>query len=310
MNTQLDHLIAKARAQDRSAVAKLLTHAESGGTEADYIDQHLTSTPTAPTIGITGPAGAGKSTLIAATLQELTHRNTTPAVLAVDPSSPFSGGAILGDRVRITPNQAGNAFIRSLANRGHPGGIALAVPAATRILNDCGFNPIIIETVGAGQSEISIAATADLTVIVLAPGMGDSIQANKAGLLEIADIFVVNKADRPDSATSKTDLEQMLNLRPQPDSQPPPILLTTATTATGIEELLDTINARLAHLESAGILAQRRSHRLHIEITTHARHLLNQKFDDYLTANPLPTDPAEPPASTAAKIINELLSNQ
>ncbi|MCB0993801.1 MAG: AAA family ATPase, partial [Acidimicrobiales bacterium] len=189
---------------------------ERGGEVAEHIAELCAALRTAESsgphvVGITGAPGAGKSTLVGRLLQALVERGATPGVLAVDPSSPLTGGAILGDRVRMTDVDH-VAFIRSFATRGHAGGLALAIPGAVRVLEAAGFDPVVIETVGVGQVEVEIAATADTTVVVVTPGMGDAVQANKAGLLEVGDVFVVNKADRPGASDARRDLELMLEL--------------------------------------------------------------------------------------------------
>jgi LAO/AO transport system kinase len=187
-------------------------------------------------------------------------------VLAVDPTSPFSGGAILGDRVRMGQHALdASVFIRSMATRGHLGGLALAVPDAVRVLGAAGLPMVFIETVGVGQMEVEIASAADTTVVVVTPGWGDSMQANKAGLLEIADLFVINKADRPGAREARRDLEQMLDLSTPRDWRPK-VVDTTATNGEGMEELWAEIARHRSHLLSTGELVQRRAERLAHEL--------------------------------------------
>ena len=187
-------------------------------------------------------------------------------VLAVDPTSPFSGGAILGDRVRMGQHALDpTVFIRSMATRGHLGGLSLAVPDAVRLLGAAGFEVVIVETVGVGQMEVEIASAADTTVVVVTPGWGDAMQANKAGLLEVADVFVINKADRPGAREARRDLEQMLDLA-RPGVWRPEILDTTATAGEGVAELWDAVARHRAHLRASGELAARRAARLASEL--------------------------------------------
>ena len=222
------------------------------------------------TVGLTGAPGAGKSTLtdglIAAARGGWPEPDGQPVpqlgVLAVDPTSPFSGGAILGDRVRMGQHALDpTVFIRSMATRGHLGGLSLAVPDAVRLLGAAGFEVVIVETVGVGQMEVEIASAADTTVVVVTPGWGDSMQANKAGLLEVADVFVINKADRPGAREARRDLEQMLDLA-RPGLWRPEILDTTATAGEGVAELWGAVARHRAHLRASGELAARRAARL------------------------------------------------
>ncbi|MFP5377129.1 MAG: methylmalonyl Co-A mutase-associated GTPase MeaB, partial [Acidimicrobiia bacterium] len=205
-------LLADAVGGSRRALARLITLVEHGGDEARAVGR-LTYRRggAAYTIGVTGAPGAGKSTLTDRLVAHARSLGRQVAVLAVDPSSPFSGGAILGDRVRMQ-GHAGDpgVFIRSMATRGHLGGLALATPEAVRVLDACGFPLVLVETVGVGQVEVEVAGRADTTVVVVNPGWGDAVQANKAGLLEVADVLVVNKADRPGAAQVDRDLRAML----------------------------------------------------------------------------------------------------
>lgn len=219
-------------------------------------------------IGITGSPGVGKSTSTAALVTALRKNGTRVGVLAVDPSSPFSGGALLGDRVRMQDHATDpGVYIRSMASRGHLGGLSWAAPQAIRVLDAAGCEMILVETVGVGQSEIEIAGLADTTLVLLAPGMGDGIQAAKAGILEIGDIFVVNKADRDGAATTRRELRSMISLTEQSEnSWRPPIVLTVASKGEGIDDVAAAIAEHFAFLTESGGLATRRLARVRREI--------------------------------------------
>jgi LAO/AO transport system kinase len=262
-------LVERARAGDRGAVAKLISRVERGGDDARSVVTGLHAHGgNAWSVGITGAPGAGKSTLTDGLVAHVRARGDTVGVLAVDPTSPFSGGAILGDRVRMQQHATDpGVFIRSMATRGHLGGLAVATPQAARVLDAIGTTWIIIETVGVGQVEVEIAGHSDTTVVVLNPRWGDAVQAAKAGLLEVADVFVVNKADRPGAADTVRDLDGMLELAGASDWRPP-VLCTTATTGAGIAELWEAIEQHRAHLEETGGVVERRRERLRAEIRT------------------------------------------
>jgi LAO/AO transport system kinase len=260
-------LLDAARAGDRGALARLLSLVESGGEPARAVGRAAHPRGgVAYTVGITGAPGSGKSTLTSALIGELRGEGHELAVLAIDPSSPFSGGAILGDRVRMGDHALDpGVFIRSMATRGHLGGLSLAAPEAIRVIDAAGRDPVLVETVGVGQVEVEIVGEADTTIVVLNPGWGDAVQANKAGLMEIADVFVVNKADRPGLADTVRDVEQMLDLA-EPDGWRPPVVATTATTGEGVAQLRAAIGAHRAHLERTGGLEARRQRRLRDEL--------------------------------------------
>lgn len=264
--------IAAARAGSVRAIARLLTVVEDGGDGAALVARGLVGLPRpAQIIGITGAPGAGKSTLTAALLRALRAGQLTVAVLAVDPSSPFTGGALLGDRVRMAEFATDpGVFIRSLSSRGHLGGMSAGTPAAVDLLAALGFDLVIVETVGVGQSEVDVMDLADTVAVVLAPGMGDAIQAAKAGIMEIADILVVNKADHDGARATVRELRAAVALGPgtrtpgQPavaESWQIPVLPTTAVTGEGIDELRAAIAQHRAHLESSGELALRAQRR-------------------------------------------------
>ena len=207
--------------------------------------------------------------MVGALTVHLAELGRNPAVLAVDPSSPLTGGAILGDRIRI--EREGIGFVRSMATRGHSGGLALAVPLAVRLFDALGFDPVIIETVGVGQVEVDVVGAADSAVVVMTPGMGDAVQANKAGLLEVADVFVVNKADRPGAKDVVRDLDLMLDLshvtgQEDETGYRPPIVLASALNNDGTSEVWRTVEEHLAHLDSHDRRKQRREHRIRTEV--------------------------------------------
>jgi LAO/AO transport system kinase len=260
-------LVERALAGDRRSIAKLISLVERGGDGARAVIEMVhPRTGNAWSIGITGAPGAGKSTLTDQLVGKLRATGGEVGVLAVDPTSPFSGGAILGDRVRMQSHTTDpGVFIRSMATRGHLGGLALAAPQAVRVLDAVGKAWIVIETVGVGQVEVEIAGYADTTVVVVNPGWGDAVQTAKAGLLEIADVFVVNKADRSGAAETVGDLQGMLELSARRVWEPR-IVQTVATTGEGVDELFDAIAAHKAHIESSGEAEGRRRARLREEL--------------------------------------------
>jgi LAO/AO transport system kinase len=217
-------------------------------------------------IGLTGAPGAGKSTVTSALVRAFRARGTRVAVLAVDPSSPFSGGALLGDRIRMQEHATDDGvYIRSMGSRGQLGGLAAATPRAIRVLAAAGYEIVLVETVGVGQAEVEIASAADTTVVLVVPGMGDSIQAAKAGVLEVADVLVVNKADRPEAQSTLRDLRHMVSLSQA--AWPPPIVPTVGTTGEGIDKLVGAIEAHETWLESSGERSRRRLARARDEVT-------------------------------------------
>ncbi|GAC1313163.1 MAG: methylmalonyl Co-A mutase-associated GTPase MeaB [Acidimicrobiales bacterium] len=248
---------------DRSALPRLLSLVEGGGPPAREVGRRVYGRGAgAYTVGITGPPGAGKSTLTDRMIAAIRASGSEVAVLAVDPSSPYSGGALLGDRVRMMDHALDpGVFVRSMATRGHLGGLALAVPEVLRVLDAAGFPTVLVETVGVGQSEVEIAGSADTTMVVLTPGAGDSVQANKAGLLEVADLFVINKADKPQVRELERDLEFMMELTTWPDGWRPPIVKTAAVKNEGIDAVLGGIEEHRQHLVDTGLIEVRRSRR-------------------------------------------------
>jgi LAO/AO transport system kinase len=221
----------------------------------------------AHTIGVTGPPGVGKSTLTAGIVAAQRRRGRTVAVLAVDPSSPFSGGALLGDRVRMG-GLAGDdgVFIRSMATRGHLGGLSWAAPHAVTVLDAAGFDVVVVETVGVGQAEVEVAALADTCVVVTAPGMGDAIQAAKAGILEVADVHVVNKADRDGARQTVRELEGMLAMAAPARTWTPPVLSTAADRDEGVEAVVDALDAHLSWARASGSRQDRRRRAARVQV--------------------------------------------
>ena len=283
-----DTLFAAALEGDRSALARLLSMIEQGGDDARTVGR--LSYPLGGhsyTVGLTGAPGAGKSTLTSSIIGHLRKMDLEVAVLAIDPSSPFTGGAILGDRVRMQDHATDRGvFIRSMATRGHLGGLSLAAPEAIRLLDAIGRLWVLVETVGVGQVEVEIAGKADTTVVVVNPGWGDSVQANKAGLMEIADVFVINKADRKGVDETRRDLEQMLDLSDLPhEAWRPPIVPTIGSTGEGVEALWDVVQQHRAHISSTGELDRRRRFRLREELREIVARRLEQKAREICTGD-------------------------
>jgi len=253
--------------QNRAALAKLISHIESRSEVAEFLNKLLVAPlSSCQVIGITGPPGSGKSTLLSKLVTALCTENSKIAVLLIDPSSPFSGGAILGDRLRLQGLVSNKQiYIRSFSSRGQLGGTTNALPYVIRLLESTGWTHIIVETVGVGQSELDIASIADTLCVVVNPGWGDVIQANKAGLMETADIFVINKSDRDGVEETRMDLEQIIQAKPQSEWQTT-ICETVATEATGIMELSQQIRNHLLCLEQYEAQSIRRVRRLREEL--------------------------------------------
>ncbi len=276
-------LVERARAGEARAVARLISLVED---ESPLLREVMAAlaphTGNAQVIGITGSPGVGKSTSTSALVTELRRNGKRVGVLAVDPSSPFSGGALLGDRVRMQDHALDReVYIRSMASRGHLGGLAWTTPQALRVLDAAGCDVILIETVGVGQSEVEIAGLADTTMVLLAPGMGDGIQAAKAGILEIGDLYVVNKADRDGAEQVRRDLRSMLALAERPEGAwKPPIAMTVAQKAQGLDEVVAEIDKHRAWLAESGELDRRRTRRARDEIEAIAVTALRARWGD------------------------------
>ncbi len=271
---------------DVRAVARAISLAEAGGREAEELLAGLyPRTGRAYLLGVTGPPGSGKSTLADGLIAHYRALGLKVGVLAVDPSSPFSGGAILGDRVRMQKHATdAGVFIRSMGSRGHLGGLSLATADAARILDAAGYGIVIIETVGIGQSEVEVSGQADTTVLVTVPGMGDDVQALKAGVMEIADVFAVNKADRDGVERTVAEIEQLLAVRDMDEATwMPPIVQTVARDGTGIKELAGAIEAHRRRLAENGGLEARRRERLRREVHNIITNRLDRWAESRLT---------------------------
>jgi LAO/AO transport system kinase len=274
-------LVAAARDGEPRALARLVSVVENGSPQLREIMKLIAPlTGRAYIIGLTGAPGVGKSTITGVLVRAYRGQGLRVGVLAVDPTSPFSGGALLGDRVRMQDHATdAGVFIRSMASRGHLGGLSWAVPQALRILDAAGFDVIMIETVGVGQAEVEIASLADSTLVIVAPGMGDSIQAAKAGILEIADVFVVNKSDRPGAQEAIRDLRTMLAMAHHGAGDwKPPIVSATATTGEGIDDLVARLEAHGAWLGESGERDRRRLARAREEVSAIAVTALRERL--------------------------------
>ncbi|MFD4243211.1 methylmalonyl Co-A mutase-associated GTPase MeaB [Streptomyces sp. NPDC058525] len=277
-------LVAQAREGRPRAVARLISLVEGASPQLREVMAALAPlTGNAYVVGLTGSPGVGKSTSTSALVSAYRKAGKRVGVLAVDPSSPFSGGALLGDRVRMSDHASDpGVYIRSMATRGHLGGLAWSAPQAIRVLDAAGCDVVLVETVGVGQSEVEIAAQADTSVVLLAPGMGDGIQAAKAGILEIGDVYVVNKADRDGADATARELNHMLGLGESrgPGDWRPPIIKTVAARAQGIDELVEALEKHRAWMDERGVLAERRTARAAREVETIAVTSLRTRMAD------------------------------
>ncbi|MGW3335885.1 methylmalonyl Co-A mutase-associated GTPase MeaB [Streptomyces sp. NPDC001009] len=277
-------LVAEAREGRPRAVARLISLVEGASPQLREVMAALAPlTGNAYVVGLTGSPGVGKSTSTSALVTAYRKQDKRVGVLAVDPSSPFSGGALLGDRVRMSDHASDpGVYIRSMATRGHLGGLAWSAPQAIRVLDAAGCDVILVETVGVGQSEVEIASQADTSVVLLAPGMGDGIQAAKAGILEIGDVYVVNKADRDGADATARELNHMLGLGEArgPGDWRPPIVKTVAARAEGVDEVVQALEKHRAWMEEHGVLAERRRARAAREVETIAVTTLRERIGD------------------------------
>ena len=271
-------LAEQVLAGDRRAMARAISLVEDGSPDLVELSKAIyPKTGQAYTIGLTGSPGVGKSSLAEQLVRTVRGRDQAVAVLAIDPTSPFTGGALLGDRVRMQVHATDpGVFIRSMATRGHLGGMALAAPEAIRILDASGKDLIVVETVGVGQAEVEVAGATDTTLVVVAPGWGDAVQVAKAGILEVADIFVVNKADREGADEAVRDLRNMLSIGPKTEWRPP-IIKTSTATGEGITDLWQAIEKHRKHQESSGALERKRTRRILDEVKDMAAFHLRER---------------------------------
>jgi LAO/AO transport system kinase len=280
---QVDDLVARARDGESRAVARLVSMVEDGSPQLREVMAALVKhAGHAQVVGITGSPGVGKSTTTNALVTELRRAGRRVGVLAVDPSSPFSGGALLGDRVRMQDHATDpGVYIRSMASRGHLGGLSWTTPQALRVLDAAGCDVVVVETVGVGQSEVEIAGLADTTVVLMAPGLGDGVQAAKAGILEIGDLYVVNKADRDGAEQVRRELRSAIALGNRPEgSWKPPIVMAVARSGTGIGEVVEELGRHRAWMEESGELPRRRTRRAREEIEAIAVAALRERWED------------------------------
>jgi LAO/AO transport system kinase len=280
MPIDVDELVEQVRRGDRRGMARAISLVEDGAPELETLSAGLyPHTGNAATVGLTGSPGVGKSSLTEQLVRQIRGAERTVAVLAIDPTSPFTGGALLGDRLRMQTHATDpGVFIRSMATRGHLGGMALAAPEAIRILDAAGTDVVVVETVGVGQAEVEVAGATDTTLVVVAPGWGDAVQVAKAGILEIADVFVVNKADKDGAGEAARDLQLMLKMGAPRDAEwIPPVVQTSAATGQGVEDLWSAIEEHRKHLEASGALERNRRERLLVEVETLASQRVRER---------------------------------
>lgn len=315
--TYLENLAKKLLDGDRRSLARAITVVEGGGEAAQNLVKLLyKKSGTSHLIGVTGSPGVGKSTLVDALVTQIRKQGKRVAVLAIDPSSPFTGGAILGDRIRMQEHTLDpDVYIRSMANRGHSGGVAMATYDAVRMLEAFGFDVVIIETVGVGQSELAIASAADTTILVLMPGSGDDIQAIKSGIMEIGDIFVVNKGDLPGANKSATEIIASLELAKHPTKWHPPVLVAVSESGEGVDKIWQSVQEHKEFLDSSELISERRINKIKAELSEIvaeiARGKLNDSMENSKNVKSLLTDIVDlklDPRSAAYSILSSLSS--
>lgn len=277
----MQQLVEELLAGNRRAAARLISQIENDEPQKrDLLQEIFPHTGKAYVIGITGSPGAGKSSLVDCLLQQMRAENLKVGVIGVDPTSPFSGGAILGDRIRMQDHALDSeVFIRSMGTRGSLGGLARATREAIQVLDAFGKDIVLVETVGVGQSEVDIVKTADSTLLVLTPAGGDSVQTLKAGIMEIADLFVVNKADLPGKERTTTEINMMLDMKGDMDWRPP-VLCTVSVRGEGIEEVWDSLKKHRSYMEDSGHLMEIRRARVRRELTEQVEYLVKNKIWD------------------------------
>ena len=308
-------LVAKARTGDPRAVARLISLVEDGDPALPALAAALAPyAGNAQVVGLTGAPGVGKSTTTNELVRALRAAGRRVGVLAVDPSSPFTGGAILGDRIRMQEHTTDpGVYIRSMSSRGQLGGLAAATPQAVRVLEGAGCDVVLVETVGVGQAEVEVASLADTTLVLLAPGMGDAIQAVKAGVLEIADVFVINKADRPGADATYRDIQGMLSLgERRPGGWRPPVVRATAVKGEGVDDIVAAIEKHHGWLEQTGELTASRQRRAAVEVEAIALGTLRARLGNLREGTALGTlaarvaDGSLDPYAAAAELIADL----
>ena len=306
----MSSITEQIRRGDSRALAKAISLVEREDQDAEPILAEIfASTGRARIVGVTGSPGAGKSTLVAALAKHYRKQDKRIGIVAVDPTSPFSGGAILGDRIRMSELYTDRGvFIRSMATRGFMGGLARATNDAVDILDAAGFEVVLVETVGVGQDEVDVIRTVQTNVVVLVPGMGDDIQAIKAGLMEIGDIFVVNKADRPGADKTVNDVTMMMSLAEEHGLWVPPIVKTIASRGEGVAELDEAIQKHSGFLRDSGELARRNRTRVRIRIETLLKEKFMGRLPDYEKIVDDVVGKRNDPHHAAENILNEILS--